>query len=317
MSFTVETAEVLTQPAVIIRHQEEGEGEVSLTVHLLGATVTSWIWGGKERLFVSDKAVFNGTKAIRGGIPLVFPQFGQPDASMPQHGVARTSIFTFEEACSGTSSDGTSFTACFRLCDSPVTRAVWDHSFVLLYMVTLGKDGTLETKMHVTNSGASPFTCQLLQHTYIRVEQINKVAVGGFNQRRYIDKVLDSAEGVDEREMAVIEGEVDRVYLSTQAGGGAGSLTDLSVINKESQEVIVKVHQHYCLQCTGGPEDKVEGDADVVLWNAWEEKSKALLDLGEGNYVYYVCVEPGVVSNGGIEVAPCMSIQLTQKLSLQ
>ena len=25
-------------------------------------------------LFVSEKAVFNGAKAIRGGIPLVFPQ---------------------------------------------------------------------------------------------------------------------------------------------------------------------------------------------------------------------------------------------------
>lgn len=29
---------------------------------------------GVEVLFVSEEAVFNGTKAIRGGIPLVFPQ---------------------------------------------------------------------------------------------------------------------------------------------------------------------------------------------------------------------------------------------------
>lgn len=27
-------------------------------------------------LFVSEEAVFDGKKAIRGGIPLVFPQFG-------------------------------------------------------------------------------------------------------------------------------------------------------------------------------------------------------------------------------------------------
>ncbi|CAN0547769.1 unnamed protein product, partial [Ectocarpus sp. 8 AP-2014] len=29
---------------------------------------------GNDVLFLSEKAVFNGAKAIRGGIPLVFPQ---------------------------------------------------------------------------------------------------------------------------------------------------------------------------------------------------------------------------------------------------
>jgi D-hexose-6-phosphate mutarotase len=30
--------------------------------------------------------------AIRGGIPVVFPQFGQPDAAMAQHGFARYQV---------------------------------------------------------------------------------------------------------------------------------------------------------------------------------------------------------------------------------
>lgn len=42
------------------------------TIYLHGATVTSWKVDGKELLFLSSKAVLNGSKAIRGGIPIVF-----------------------------------------------------------------------------------------------------------------------------------------------------------------------------------------------------------------------------------------------------
>lgn len=45
----------------------------SVTVHLYGATVTSWKAGGKEQLFLSEKAHLDGSKPIRGGIPVVFP----------------------------------------------------------------------------------------------------------------------------------------------------------------------------------------------------------------------------------------------------
>jgi glucose-6-phosphate 1-epimerase len=64
------------------------QGETSCTVHQFGATVTSWKFGGVERLFLSDRAVQDGSKPIRGGIPLVFPQFGQ-NGKLPQHGFAR------------------------------------------------------------------------------------------------------------------------------------------------------------------------------------------------------------------------------------
>lgn len=45
----------------------------SVTVHLYGATVTSWKTGGQEQLFVSEAAHLDGSKSIRGGIPVVFP----------------------------------------------------------------------------------------------------------------------------------------------------------------------------------------------------------------------------------------------------
>jgi glucose-6-phosphate 1-epimerase len=47
----------------------------SVEVLLFGATVTSWKSnGGKtENLWLSEKAALDGSKAVRGGIPVVFP----------------------------------------------------------------------------------------------------------------------------------------------------------------------------------------------------------------------------------------------------
>lgn len=43
-------------------------------VLLFGATVISWkSANGEENLFLSSKAHLDGSKAVRGGIPLVFP----------------------------------------------------------------------------------------------------------------------------------------------------------------------------------------------------------------------------------------------------
>lgn len=68
--------ESIPQPTVDIKdnilyaHLPTGE---SIVVHLYGATVTSWKSDGQEQLFLSQKAVLDGSKPIRGGIPLVFP----------------------------------------------------------------------------------------------------------------------------------------------------------------------------------------------------------------------------------------------------
>ena len=47
------------------------------------------------QLFVSKRSVFDGKKAIRGGVPFVFPIFG-PSSVMPQHGFARISRLKFK-----------------------------------------------------------------------------------------------------------------------------------------------------------------------------------------------------------------------------
>ena len=102
------------------------------TIHLYGATVTSLkLPSGKEVLFTSSKAVFDESKPIRGGIPLVFPQFGPGE--LPNHGFARTSKWTVISNEGGV--------AVLDLKDSDATRSIWDHRFTLVYTVTVTDKG--------------------------------------------------------------------------------------------------------------------------------------------------------------------------------
>ena len=49
----------------------------SVEVLLHGATVISWKSGGKENLWLSDRAILDGSKPVRGGIPICFPVCNQ------------------------------------------------------------------------------------------------------------------------------------------------------------------------------------------------------------------------------------------------
>lgn len=60
----------LSAPQVVL-----SSGDASAELYLHGATLTSWKVGGERLIFVSPKAVFAPPKAIRGGVPVCFPQF--------------------------------------------------------------------------------------------------------------------------------------------------------------------------------------------------------------------------------------------------
>ena len=61
-------------------------------VYLQGAHVTSWrpATDDRERLFLSERSKYCPGGAIRGGIPVIFPQFAA-EGPLPRHGFARTS----------------------------------------------------------------------------------------------------------------------------------------------------------------------------------------------------------------------------------
>nr|OQO19685.1 hypothetical protein B0A51_10700 [Rachicladosporium sp. CCFEE 5018] len=258
----------------------------SVEVLLYGATVISWRNNGKENIFVSEAAKLDGSKPVRGGIPVVFPAFGPPPkdhatGGLPQHGFARNSTWEYlgkASSESGALSKGgdDSVKLDFGLSSSNISadhKKAWPYDFGLVYSVTLGKDG-LQTMLNVRNEGKEAFEFQMLLHSYWTVDDITKVAINGLGSTTYIDKVLDGGEHTESQTGLKITGEVDRVYKSIKQ-----DTTSISSID-------------------GKPRLDVTRDniSDTVIWNPWIAKTKAMADLRpEDSYKHFVCVEVGSV----------------------
>lgn len=75
----------------------------------------------------SKLAVFDGKKAIRGGIPFVFPQFG-PWSFGPNHGFARIVRWTLERGPERLPNGDVE--AVLSLMDSDFTRSMWNYPWV-------------------------------------------------------------------------------------------------------------------------------------------------------------------------------------------
>ncbi|MET0540521.1 MAG: D-hexose-6-phosphate mutarotase, partial [Variovorax sp.] len=90
-------------------------------VALHGAHLLSWTTAdGVERIYLSPKALFDGKSAIRGGVPVCWPQFNQRGA-LPKHGFARNTAWQVVPGDEGP--------LMLTLHDSEATRAIWPHAF--------------------------------------------------------------------------------------------------------------------------------------------------------------------------------------------
>jgi glucose-6-phosphate 1-epimerase len=160
-------------PAVRI----EGPGGAQATVTLFGAHLVSWKSGdGQERIFCSARSSLDGSRAIRGGVPVIFPQFAARGTGM-RHGFARVS--TWRLGASG--SDGGSAFAQFELAQAdlaPAHAAAWPYPFRLSLRVELLAH-ELRLSLEVRNEGKEAFPFSAALHTYFAVDRLANVGVDG------------------------------------------------------------------------------------------------------------------------------------------
>lgn len=160
----------------------------SHTAHLL-----SWIpEGHSEILYLSPTAVMEEGKAIRGGVPVCWPWFGNRKGQ-PSHGIARINPW----------------------------KKRGDYKFELNTneaKLTLEVEESHDTLiMSLTTKNTSFKTYEFTQalHTYFRVGDIDQVSILGQDQDTYYDKVLE--ENSIQEGSLVFNGETDRIYLTTRA----------------------------------------------------------------------------------------------------
>lgn len=268
---------------------KSGKGGLEMVslVHSSGANAEIYLWGatltsyktpdGKERIFCSPAAIFDGKKAIRGGVPVVFPQFGQPSKDLPQHGFARTSQWTVLSIMDTVEASY----AIFELQDSSETRAVWDFSFQLQYTVFLTASSlTMSLKVH--NIGQNLFRFHALLHTYLVIPDISDVRVSGLAGRKYVDKAAGGDTKVEQSDEIAVPSFVDRIYIAS----GLGRACDVVVRTSKGTPVAMTIN-----------EGRIRGElqpCDVVVWNPYESNSPA--DLPPPAFKEFVCVEPGLVN---------------------
>jgi len=291
------------QPTVILEH---GSGALA-EIYEHGATVTRYRSpGGREVLWTSATAVYDGAKAIRGGVPVVFPFFGPTSdarvatvAPCPQHGFSRTSRWTVAElAVTATGA----CRAVFRLADTAATRAVWPFAFRLTYEVVLDEDA-LACSLTIENTGTKPVAPQCLLHTYLAVEDSARVTVFGLEDAEYADKV--TGETCRETMPAVaFTGETDRVY------SGASRRACPLAVRPEG----VRVDAHGAALAADGTV-AAEINADVVVWNPHVAKARAMGDFDDDGWRNMACVEPGLVAADRPDIAPGCSFVLAQTIA--
>lgn len=128
-----------------------------------GGHLLTWSTDGVERLWVSPLSGCDAPGAIRGGVPVLFPQFGT-FGPLAKHGFARTAAW---HQAAAPEAAGTAALA-FELSDSEATRAVWPHAFRLRIEVQASAS-ELRMGLVVHNAGhdALRFTAGL--HNYLSV----------------------------------------------------------------------------------------------------------------------------------------------------
>ena len=275
----------MTEPVVV----DKGEGglerarvtgpRADAEVYLQGAHVTRWQpRGAKPVLFVASRAVYAPGKAIRGGVPLIFPWFGPhaTDKSKPMHGFARAR--PWRVTATDSAPDGT-VTLELGLDDDDATRALWPHPFRARYRVTVGD--TLTMALDVVNTGSAPFTFEAALHTYLTVGDVRTAGVRGLEHTLFIDKVDGMTRKRLGAEPLVLTGETDRVFLATRAS---------CVVEDPGLRRRLRV-------------DKT-GSASTVVWNPWAAKCAEMADMGPDDWRSMICVETANAADDAVTVAP-------------
>lgn len=228
-----------------------------------GAHVVSWVdASGQERLYLSSRAQFGPGEAIRGGIPVVFPQFAT--GPLPKHGFLRTRRWALIEHLGSS--------ARFQISDDAQTRALWPHPFTAELAVTL--TDVLTVSLTITNSGDSPFPFTAALHNYFAVTDVRLSAVQGLSGLVYVDKTAAGIRRTEEADEVRLDGETDRIYTS-----GPRQVAVSSAVGSSSTVIAA------------------DGFGDWVVWNPWLEGSASLADMDPEDYLHMLCVEAARISD--------------------
>ncbi|MDD5320363.1 MAG: D-hexose-6-phosphate mutarotase [Methylococcales bacterium] len=243
----------------------------------------------EDMLFLSQKAYYEYGKAIRGGIPVCWPWFGEDsrDLQRPNHGFARNSLWTVlgTEAVTDLETK-----VKLGLIEANKNEKLWQQAFALELEISVGNSLTLE--LITRNTGNEMLSITQAFHTYFQVGDIKQVKVVGLENTRYFDKL---EEGVQKAQIGAVtfSEEVDRIYTDVK---------NELIIGDSAFDRRIRISS--------------SGSKTAVVWNPWLKTSATMADLEDDDYQRFLCVETGNVGNDIVQIPPGSKYSLLTRFQI-
>ena len=234
-----------------------------MLVALHGAHVLSWTVAGVEQLYLSPCTLMDGHSAIRGGVPLCFPQFNRR-GNLPKHGFARNMAWSLQSLSAQTDSGQ----IVLALQADARTRALWPQNFVTNLTVDI-QPGILCMTLQVHNTGEAALAFTGALHTYLAVDDLARCQLVGLKGQAQWDALTNTQSLADSVQQ--FDGEFDRVYAASA--------------------------QPLTLRCGARRVTIAQslGWANTVVWNPGVARCAELQDMPPDGYSRMLCVEAAQV----------------------
>jgi glucose-6-phosphate 1-epimerase len=252
-------------------------------LYLQGAHLTQWQPTGQQPvLFLSDRSFYTPGKAIRGGIPIIFPWFGartatpgNPRTDGPSHGFARTAEWTLAFAALA----GDDLHLTLTLGPNDASHALGYDRFHLAYRLTLGAE--LRLQLTVANQADTPLHFEEAFHSYFSVGDAQQISIIGLSDTDYLDKTDNFKKKHQSDPLLKLTGETDRPYLNTTVPVNI----DDPIYNRR-----ITI-------------DKSNSNTTVV-WNPWSTLTAKLPDMAPDGWRTMTCIETANAGPNAITLAP-------------
>ncbi|WP_409524981.1 D-hexose-6-phosphate mutarotase [Nitrincola sp. MINF-07-Sa-05] len=234
---------------------------VNARISLTGAHLVSCRPAGQaDLLWFSEADDELPDTALRGGIPICWPWFGNDRPDALAHGIARTARWELLSV----ESFPDHVRVIMGLSEELIATALPDESWVVQVAFELGQMLKVSLKSRNVGTAVQPLSQAL--HTYLPVRDIDQVELVGLSGVKFFDK-LTNEERQESNERLSIRGELDRIYH-----GYNGPVT---------------------LTCAGMPDRTIdrEGSSSLVVWNPGPKKSSVLSQFPADGYRRMICVE--------------------------
>ncbi|MFC4699657.1 D-hexose-6-phosphate mutarotase [Glaciecola siphonariae] len=269
------------------------------SVSLFGGQLLSYIdkSDARERLWLSESAIFDGKTPIRGGVPICWPWFGAPTrpslpANSPSHGFVRTrnwELCDIQEQCN---SCGEVIRTSLMLMPQDLKQALTFYGLPPSIRVSLKLiiSDTCTITLHTQYDAPQGPVLALSQaiHSYFSIPDIATLEIKGIHGK-YADKV-NSSQANKSPSPYRISSETDRIHA-------ADANEHIKLFSGEEEWVSI---EH-------------AGHNGTVVWNPWQEKSRQLKDMNDSGFTKMVCIEaatmPEVVLHPGqlLSISQCVS----------